>query len=278
MGLHGLTLENSRGQLLRGKIVISQCTDYVEVKESTIPGAGRGVFAKKDIPRGTILCFYPAHGILVGFDDPDISLGMNLPSVFIPDKQDVPYFQTHNPPTIFCRETDNTAIGKRSNVIFGGDKETAAKLPVISVSIDINPNRPVLDGWVGQIVNDGAKPSSPSVQDLIQYHYASLAKVNCHELPFGPSPLLATVTSRDVQKGEELFAHYGIEYWSAKIGEAMGLDWQQCMEHEEQARAKLQDALVKNQQDIDVLEKEFPLKYSDVLKELESEFDNTTVN
>lgn len=44
------------------------CREVCEIKDSTIPQAGRGLFASQDIPKHTIVAFYPVH--CVGFKFP----------------------------------------------------------------------------------------------------------------------------------------------------------------------------------------------------------------
>mmetsp|Transcript_8074 Transcript_8074/g.18030 ORF Transcript_8074/g.18030 Transcript_8074/m.18030 type:complete len:101 (-) Transcript_8074:602-904(-) len=40
---------------------------------------------------------------------------------------------------------------------------------------------------------------------------------NRNHIPFGPSPVLATVTTKKVKKGEELFTSYGVVYWLGAV-------------------------------------------------------------
>lgn len=84
--------------------------------------------------------------------------------------------------------------------------------------LDVNPNRnDELDGaWTSHYINDGASMlgcGSIKETDIEQYYLRSTKAKNCIHIPFGPSPTLATITTKKVKKGEELFTSYGVVYW-----------------------------------------------------------------
>jgi hypothetical protein len=88
--------------------------------------------------------------------------------------------------------------------------------------LDVNPNRnDELDGaWTSHYINDGASLlDCKSVEeiDIEQYYIKSTKAKNCIHIPFGPSPILATVTTKKVKKGEELFTSYGVVYWLGAV-------------------------------------------------------------
>ena len=77
-----------------------------------------------------------------------------------------------------------------------------------------------IDGFgVGQFVNDAAKPEMPdddynfvsSVESLEDYERKSLLHANCQI-----DPNLWFVAMRDIKPNEELFTHYGFEFWVNK--------------------------------------------------------------
>ncbi|KAL3760484.1 hypothetical protein ACHAWU_007803 [Discostella pseudostelligera] len=64
-------------------------------------------------------------------------------------------------------------------------------------------------GFDSHRVNDGATVLSNTEHGALTYYQSSRSAANCVHVPFGPSPLLATVTTRKVKKGEELLTTYG---------------------------------------------------------------------
>jgi hypothetical protein len=64
-------------------------------------------------------------------------------------------------------------------------------------------------GFDSHRINDGATVLSNTESGALSYYRASRNAANCAHVPFGPSPLLATVTTRKVQRGEELLTTYG---------------------------------------------------------------------
>ena len=51
------------------KQLYGKATKNVVVKNSSIPGAGKGLFATKNIKAGSICCFYPAHTLGIELGD-----------------------------------------------------------------------------------------------------------------------------------------------------------------------------------------------------------------
>ena len=79
-------------------------------------------------------------------------------------------------------------------------------------------NRAVLTDGLGHMVNDGAR--SKAVQNIDVYNLVSRRKENVHpyimctnigDVRAASVFMLAT---RNIEKGEELFFHYGANYWS----------------------------------------------------------------
>ena len=67
--------------------------------------------------------------------------------------------------------------------------------------------------WVSQYINDGAIIPSNDEKGVQAYYTNSKKLKNCIHVPFGPSPIMATMTTKKVKKGEELFTSYGAVYW-----------------------------------------------------------------
>eukprot|EP00536_Pseudo-nitzschia_multiseries_P007009 jgi/Psemu1/296426/fgenesh1_pm.156_\ len=171
----------------------------VKCDESTIPGAGRGLFATQNIKKGTVIGFYPVHGIGAEFEDgSSICCGTTT--------EDQKYFDEIPKSDYLLHLFGSRRLGAAD---FGEDTQ---------IFIDVNPSRTDLsECWNGHLVNDGATVSENSEQGMLDYYTASQRKKNCVHIPFGPSPLLALVTTKKVKKGEELFTTYGCLYWLENI-------------------------------------------------------------
>jgi hypothetical protein len=187
----------------------------VAVAESSIVGAGMGLFAQRDIPGGTIIAFYPVHGMGMDLDLSSINDEEDEEfSVFIGlDPTDQQYFDlTSNDDYL----QEYLVLGSRTL----GTAGLAQVVSDVSFLIDINPNRMVHPPWISHFINDGATLEENSEQGIMEYNQRSQEAKNCvHAVPFGPSPIMASVTTRDVKEGEELFSSYGGSYWVQYLGD-----------------------------------------------------------
>ena len=163
-------------------------------KESTIPQAGRGLFAARDLKAGSIVALYPVH-----------TMGINLfqgGSEWVAlDSSDQDYFMA-------ASENDLPNY----SLFLLGNRVEEAKFDGTMI-VDCNPNRRDLTGWLAHRINDGAMMTENSEDGILQYLEESLSKQNTAIAQWGPSPLLAAVTTTDVREGEELFTPYGLSYW-----------------------------------------------------------------
>lgn len=168
----------------------------IEVKESTIPGAGLGLFAKKAMKANTIISFYPAHALGV---DGDLTGFKSL------SEADLKYF-SENPSnkSSYLHCTDQPIFERKSLL---------SDLVDEPLYLDVNPQREIVDGWVSQMINDGATVTENSEDGVLKYYQSSKKAKNCIHIPFGPSPIMATVATKKIKKGEELFTSYGGTYW-----------------------------------------------------------------
>lgn len=178
----------------------------VEVRPSSIPGAGLGLFAKEQIKAGTIVSFYPFHTIgIVGLADESIVRRVTIDTV--------------TGKTVDQTDYDNTSISSASDQqaylmnILGNrplmKKDISQDLGGQTIFIDLDMTQPESLGFSSHRVNDGATVSINSEEGVLEYYRESRKAKNCVHTPFGPSPLLATVTTRKIKKGDELFTSYG---------------------------------------------------------------------
>mmetsp|Transcript_33606 Transcript_33606/g.79246 ORF Transcript_33606/g.79246 Transcript_33606/m.79246 type:complete len:317 (-) Transcript_33606:249-1199(-) len=171
----------------------------VKCGESSIPGAGRGLFATQNIKKGTVIGFYPVHGIGAEFED-----GSSICCGTSPEDQK--YFDELAKSDYLLHLFGSRRLGSAD---FGEDTQ---------LFIDVNPSRTDLsECWNGHLVNDGATVAENSERGMLDYYTASQRTKNCVHIPFGPSPLLALVTTKKVKKGAELFTTYGCLYWLETI-------------------------------------------------------------
>ncbi|KAL3940306.1 MAG: hypothetical protein SGBAC_005133 [Bacillariaceae sp.] len=183
------------------KTLNSQIVKSIEVKESSIPGAGLGLFATKNIKAGSIVSFYPAHTLGIEHEDEFLFVSNN--------DQNRDYF-LKNPPdaSSFLHATDQPIFNRPSIMA-----ATAPEIKTAPLYLDVNPHRPVSPAWVSHYINDGATMKENSVAGVEDYYLNSKTKKNCIHIPFGPSPILATVATKKIKKGDELFTSYGCVYW-----------------------------------------------------------------
>lgn len=183
------------------KSLNSQIVKSLEVKKSSIPGAGLGLFATKNIKAGSIVSFYPAHTLGVEQKDE---------YVFVSNTdENRDYFEQHPPQlSSYLHATDQPIFNRRSILAAIGPEIKDEPL-----YLDVNPNLPVSPAWVSHYINDGATLRENSVAGVEDYYQNSKATKNCIHVPFGPSPILATVATKKIKKGEELFTSYGCVYW-----------------------------------------------------------------
>lgn len=216
-------------QISQLKTLNSQIVKSLEVKKSSIPGAGLGLFATKNIKAGSIVSFYPAH-----------SLGIEHGEEFLfvsNTDQNKDYFRQHPPETSsYLHATDQPIFNRRSIVASIGPELRNEPL-----YLDVNPNLPVSPAWLSHYINDGANMRENSVAGVEDYYQNSKAKKNCIHVPFGPSPILATVATKKIQKGDELLTSYGCVYW-------IGVQYR----HQESApmTAKIQGEIRESAQDL----------------------------
>ncbi len=194
-------LEDSAGSSSSLQDFQKQIQKNVASGESSIPGAGQGLFATKNLKKGTLVGFYPVHGIGAEFEDGSyVCCGTTSED------------QTHFDGIKDLKSNYiQYLIGSRKlgGADFGEDTQ---------LFVDVNPSRADASGcWNGHLVNDGAIMTENSEQGMLDYYTASQKSKNCVHIPFGPSPLIAVVTTKKVKKGQELFTTYGCLYWLESI-------------------------------------------------------------
>jgi len=173
------------------------CANAVFRAASSIPNAGQGLFANRDLPAGTIVSWYPVHGFWWGDEN-----GWDMV-------------------TLDGHEFDSSGysmflLGNRD--ILGYESLGSGEL-----FIDADPNRQSPAAWQAHYLNDGSCMMDKNTDESVKRYYeTSYSRQNVLLLPVGPAPLIAAVTTRSVRAGEELHTCYGYSYWFAYL-EASGV-------------------------------------------------------
>ena len=194
------------------KKLYTQCTKSITVKQSSIPNAGKGLFATKNIKAGSIISFYPAHALGVELQLQIQDQQQQQQLWVSSNEEDATYF-AQNPPggSSYLHATDQPIFNRPSLL------DTLVATPILPkdspIYLDANPNRQVDPLWVSHYINDGAIISSNDEIGVTKYYQQSKRNKNCIHVPLGPSPVMATVATRKIKKGEELFKSYGCVYW-----------------------------------------------------------------
>ena len=213
--------------------------------------AGKGLFATKNIKAGTIVGLYPAHALgyeLVAppADDGESDEMQDLSMFIAGSNEDELYFQANphgNSP--YLHATDQPLFQRQSLLSSLFDESKDEMTPPLY--LDVNPNRnDELDGiWTSHFINDGSSLLNTNINgDSIEQYYVQSTKAkNCCHIPFGPSPILATITTKKVKKGEELFTSYGVVYWLGSVEDPDDADVAVMTE-------KLQEQIVESARDL----------------------------
>ena len=179
----------------------------VEVKESSIAGAGLGLFAKEKMKAGTIIGFYPAH--MIG-----INVGESIEKVSIDSGTgQIKYESKESEDSSYSYSTDQSylihILGNRKLMKTDIQQDLGGE----TIFIDVDLGQQEQPGFISHRINDGATVTTNNQEGVLEYYQASRRAKNCVLIPFGPSPLLAAVTTKKVNKGDELFTTYGCSYW-----------------------------------------------------------------
>ena len=212
-----MRMDSSEELPTRLQALFYSCRNSVETRQSTISNnAGSGLFVASSmdsIPAGTVVSFYPVHAVGVNHWKGKYCIGAT-------DSEDQEYFQSVDHDSSYLLNL----IGDR---VFPGEQrlvETYAVQPYIDTNPTKKNDRPDQQpGWMAHMVNDCA--STDLLQLLLQeennaestaleYYKQVVKGQNCVLVPFGPAPICAAVTTKDVAKGDELFVGYGYLYWS----------------------------------------------------------------
>lgn len=188
--------------------------------------AGTGLVAKQPIETGRVVALYPIHalGYAQGKEPPVV----HAPSSSEEDESPRSLVGTSD---LLCWEDEARHFG-----VNGSDDQVEEEKVDYSYAMldpsgryvfDVNPSRPLVNYlFLAHFVNDataatfddGNEDSAAIIEsELLRYLQSSSKEFNCVMTPFGPPPLMAYVTIKPVEKGQELLASYGLDYWLGKV-------------------------------------------------------------
>ncbi len=202
----------------------------VEIKKSSIPNAGLGLFARANVKAGTLLTFYPVHamGIIDAFDDDKVK------RVMMDAHTGVTYERGEGMTGRDGRNgyDDDDDDGDENDGayllhVFGNrplmNADISRDLCGSSIYVDVdvatyidstaptttNIISSTSTGFDGHRVNDGSTIlANDEIGTLSYYRESSIAR-NCVHVPFGPCPIIALVSTKRICKGDELLTTYG---------------------------------------------------------------------
>lgn len=156
---------------------------------------GLGLFASTDMAAGTMASLYPVHSMGIGTQR-------------ISTAEDAEAGTWEEP----CSAAYRTTLLHTTRI--GPVQEWAQ-----GAYVDADPARPHLAGWVAHLATDAAVCAGGSDKEILEYYAAGADECNCLMVPFGgAAPVMALVTTRAVQPGEELLVSYGHSYWIDHFG------------------------------------------------------------
>jgi len=192
------------------KSLFETCIESVYISESKIPGAGRGLFAKKDIKKGTIVAFYPVHCVGLQFEETGLC---NSAQISLNDENgDEIMIDVKTSSYTLLSLTDRDLCGVNLKNEFGNCR---LFVDMINPNNTRDKNNNILrDGWYCGLCNDGA---IVRYEGDVEYYRNSREAQNVEIIPFSAAPFHVGVTTRDVKQFEELYVSYGYNYWEKQL-------------------------------------------------------------
>jgi hypothetical protein len=189
------------------------------VAESTLPNAGRGLFATKDIAKGSLITCYPGDALLCEYYDDE---EMNH------DEEDhgQEYDEEDETEVILWGSHVNSMYRVDDDEIFDGRDDGMP--PLVSYAASVNDvysviGMPSLDqdpAYLGHFANDGGGHiaqenfETMGIEDMLSLYIEKSSDVaNAKHVPFGGGLHLGTMAIKDIKKNQEIFVTYGTDYW-----------------------------------------------------------------
>ena len=158
--------------------------------ESSLPGAGRGVFACQPITAGSVATLYPGDALRLSQAGLDQDIAWTLTDGLLQPASAELLARARD----YEMEVCSTAAGDLSQ--FG------------------DPARADEPAYLGHMINDGAICTSESLRAEYKRKSHALRNVEQVDLAGCHTAIIAT---RDIQAGEELLLTYGANYWIGRL-------------------------------------------------------------
>lgn len=164
---------------------------------STITGAGQGLFATQDCPKGELLTCYPGDALM------DISA----------DPWRILAWGDH-----VRQQGANTKMDELDDSLFGYMLTVDDDYGILGLP-DCSDSTTSPGSYLGHFANDGAAlVSTPNKNDFETseriYTSETNSKCNAKHTSIAGGSHMATIATRDIRAGEEIFVTYGPEYWA----------------------------------------------------------------
>ena len=200
-----------------------KCVDHIIPKPSTIPGAGEGAFAKRNLPQGTIITASPIHVIpnesflwMYNFEPINDDDDNKLPTYDDDDDDDDTILKVYNKTLLTKQVMYNYCLGHPDSTMllfpYGSGVHYINHSPTPNVKIQWSQ-----DGTIG--MNETWLQFAPEDFD---FDYGTHLAINY-------------IALRDIAEGEELFMDYGpewsqawkkhVELWNPPSVTTIAADW-----------------------------------------------------
>jgi SET domain-containing protein len=150
---------------------------------------GSGLFSTRDISKGEMITFYPAHYAIRSEKRPDGKYAVQASCALCTSDKNLREHITSNKYALEIKS-------EHGRYTIYGDPEFSSDAM-----------------YLAHFINDGAKPGD-STQSKLLYEFVSLKKQNCAFVNLGGFASVV-VAMQDIPAGAEFFVHYGISYWEA---------------------------------------------------------------
>jgi SET domain-containing protein len=170
-----------------------QLIKRVEIKESKIHG--KGVFALTNIKEGTVMTFYPSHGIII---DDGVMIDNLEDKSFIKNVTQNKYYRKYG-------VSDYSSLFGHNLNIIGNPTEIGNAMLLGHM----------INDSVGNVFKNNENDTDlKKMRNVIaSYYIKTVSNSNCRFAYNMKYPLISVVATRDIQEGEELLIAYGISYW-----------------------------------------------------------------